>query len=99
MIINKTPLSLAQAKAYAPTTEENTVMHNYLKAFCKLSKEKAESLAEEIKALNNPKIKDELIVKVVDLLPLDSEDVNKIFLESSLSEEEIAAILAAVKKY
>ena len=74
-------------------------MADYLKAFCKLSKEKADSLAEEIKALNNPKIKDDLVIKVVDLLPQDAEDVSKIFLENSLSEEETQALLTAVKKY
>lgn len=100
MILNKTPLTLAQVKAYASDTlEENKVLADYLKAFEKLTKEKAESLASEVHALNNPKIKDELVVKVVDLLPQDAEDVNKIFLENSLSEEETGALLAIVKKY
>lgn len=99
MILNKTPLTLAQVKAYASGLEENKVLVDYLKAFSNLSKEKAESLLAEIHALNNPKIKEELAVKVVDLLPQDAEDVNKIFLENSLSEEETQALLAVVKNY
>lgn len=99
MILNKTALTLAQVKAYASDAEENKALADYLKAFCKLPKEKAEGLAREIQALNNPKIKDELVVKVADLLPQDAEDVNKIFLENSLSEEETQALLAIVKNY
>ncbi len=100
MILNKTPLSLAQVKVYASDVlEENKILADYLKAFGKLTKEKAESLASEVQALNNPKIKEDLVVKVVDFLPQDAEDVNKIFLENSLSEEETQALLAVVKKY
>jgi DNA-directed RNA polymerase subunit F len=99
MILNKTPLTLAQVKAYASDLEENKVLADYLKAFTNLTKEKAESLASEIQALNNPKIKEDLVIKVVDFLPQDAEDANKIFLENSLSEEETQALLAVVKKY
>ena len=98
MILNRTPLTLAQVKAYAPSEEDNKVLTDYLKAFTHLSKEKAEAMLTDIQALNNPKIKEELAIKVVDLLPQDSEDVNKIFIENSLSEEETQALLAVVKK-
>jgi DNA-directed RNA polymerase subunit F len=99
MILNKKPLMLAEVKEYVADLEENKVMNDYLKSYTKLSKDKAITLAEEIKGLNNPKIKEEHIVKIVDLLPQDSEDLNKIFVEAVLTEEESNAILTIVKKY
>jgi len=59
----------------------------------------AKELYVEIENLNNPKIKEEHIVKIVDFLPKDVEDVSKIFNDISLNEEETNVILALVKKY
>jgi DNA-directed RNA polymerase subunit F len=99
MIINKKPLSLAEAKCYLGQGECKKPVESYLKTFIRISEEKAEKLAEEMRALNNLKIKEENIMKVVDFLPRDSEDVNKIFNEVNLTEDETNAILGIVKKY
>ena len=99
MIKNQKPLALAEVKDYLKDPEESKEMISYLKKFTKLTKEKAHSLMEEIKALNNLKIKEEDVVKVADLVPKDAEDVNKIFSDVSLSEEEVNAILEITKKY
>ena len=79
MILNKKPLTLSEAKVYAKPSEEKRQVDEYFKIFAKLSREKAEKLGEEIAKLNNPKIREENIVKIVDFLPKDSEDINKIF--------------------
>ena len=71
----------------------------YPSKFAKLTKDKAEKLADEVRALNNPKIKEENVIKIVDTLPEDSEDMNKIFTEVSLTEEEINVILNIIKQY
>ena len=100
MIIKKTtPLTLAEVQSYAKDLEEKKDIKDYLKKFTELTKEKAEKLKEEIHSLNNLKLKEENIVKIVDFLPKDSEDLNKIFTEVSLSEEESNAIIEIVKKY
>jgi DNA-directed RNA polymerase subunit F len=99
MILNRKPLSLAEVKSYVKEAEENKPMTDYLKAFGKLSKDKALSLAEEIRALGNVKINDENIVKLADFLPQSPEELAKIFTEVSLSEEETNAILEIIKKY
>jgi len=98
-ILNKTPLNLTEVKEYIKDIEENKVLQSYLKKFSKLKKDNAKALAEEIKALNNLKIKNENIVKIIDFLPKDQEDINKIFTDVSLSEEEANAIIEIVKKY
>jgi len=98
-ILNKTPLTIAEAKSYLKESEEKKPVDAYFKEFASLNLDKAKKLSEDIKALNNPKLKEEDIVKIVDFLPQDSEDLNKICLEVSLSEEEINKILELVKKY
>ena len=79
--------------------EEKQELQAYLKKFSKLKKDKALALKKDVSALDNPKIKEENIIKVVDFLPKDAEDVNKIFTEVSLNEEEINELLNITEKY
>ena len=101
MIISRRALTLAEARSYLKpsTNEEKNPVEDYFKAFTKLSKEDAIDLAEKIRALNNPKINEEHVIRTVDFLPKDNEDLSKIFNESVLSEEETNAILALTTKY
>lgn len=99
MILSKKPLALAEVNALVPKSEEKTPIQDYLKKFISLSKEEALKLAEEIRALDNPKLKEENIAKIVDFLPDDLEDINKILVEAGLNEEESNAILKIVGKY
>ncbi|MBU0466199.1 MAG: hypothetical protein KJ718_02665 [Nanoarchaeota archaeon] len=99
MIHSKNPLTLAEVQDIVKPLEERQEIKAYLKKFTKLSKDKALKLKEEIKSLGNMKIKEEHIVKLIDFLPKDAEDVNKIFIDTSLTEEETNAILEIVNKY
>lgn len=99
MILNKQPLTLAEARTYLKPSETKRPIDDYFKAFTKLTKDKADKLMEEIKALNNPKLNEDAIVKIADVVPKDSEDVNKIVTEATLTEEETNAILEITKKY
>ncbi len=100
MILDIKPVSLAEVKEIVKSMpSENESLSNYIKVYCRLSPEKSKELKEEIFSLNNLKIKEDHAVKVADFLPKDSEDVNKIFNDVSLTEEEINAIVEIVKKY
>ena len=99
MILNKKPLALGEAKALVDDSDEKKLVRDYLKKFSKLEKKDAEKLMNEIRALNNPKLKEENIIKLADFLPTDLEDINKILSESGLSEAESNAILEITKKY
>lgn len=98
-IHSKKPLTLAEVKEIVKGLEEKQEIKDYLKRFASLSKEKAMKLKEEIISLNNMRIKEENVIKIVDFLPKDAEDVNKIFVDTGLTEEETNAILEIVKKY
>jgi len=99
MILSRKPLTLAEVNSLVPKSEEKKPIHDYLKKFIHLSKEDADKLLDELRALNNPKLREENLIKIVDFLPKDVEDVNKILNEANLSEAEANAILEIVKKY
>jgi len=98
MIIDSKPLSMAEAKEIAEAAE-NEEITNFINKFVKLKEKEAKEMRKEIEDLGMLKIKDENIVKIIDLLPEDSQDVNKIFIDVSLEEDEINKILDIVKKY
>ena len=99
MIINQKPVSLAEVKGYIKESDDKKVMSDYIKKFNKLTKDKADKLIEEVRALNNPKINEVGLIKIADFLPQDSEELNKLFSEVNLTEEEAGAILNIVRNY
>ena len=99
MILEMTALNLAEVKELAGDLEEKRELKSYLKKFSKLSKTDAKKLSEEIKGIGNLKVKNEDIVKIVDFLPKQTEDLNKIFSDVSLDEKETNEILEIVKRY
>ncbi|MEM2932807.1 MAG: RNA polymerase Rpb4 family protein [Candidatus Pacearchaeota archaeon] len=105
-IIKKTPISLAEVKEILAKEkkEENKKVEqvlDYVNKFAKLSAENARKLMEELKTLQIVKLDEEYIVKIVDILPEDADDVRKIFVGSSISlnQDEIQKILEIVAKY
>ncbi|MAG27337.1 hypothetical protein CMI47_17525 [Candidatus Pacearchaeota archaeon] len=99
MILEKEPLTMAQAKSLVPDFEDRSDLEAYFKKFTSLDEAKSKKLTEDLVALKNLKIKQSDIVKLVDFLPKNLDDLNKIFTEVSLSEEEANAILDILKKY
>ncbi|MBU0977941.1 MAG: hypothetical protein KKD18_05985 [Nanoarchaeota archaeon] len=99
MIHSKQPLTLVEVKEIVDKLEEKQEMKDYLKKFTKLTKDKAKKLREEVAGLENVKIGEEQMIKLVDIVPKDAEDVNKIFSDTGLTEEETNALLEITKKY
>lgn len=97
MIIDKTPLTLGEVKGYLTEDDKDRPVYTYVKTFSKLTAKEAKVLKEKLVALNNIKLKEADIVKLVDFLPQDSEGVNKVCHEAGLSEEEAQALLGALK--
>lgn len=99
MIHDKQAITMAEVKSIVDEMENKEELKMYLKTFTKLSKDKAMKLVEEINGLGNIKIKPENAVKIADFMPATLEDVRKIFVETSLTDEEANAILSIVGKY
>src|SRR3989344_5775200 len=99
MILKMTPVHLAEVQELAGDLDSRPELRDYLKEFSKLDKKKSDALVEGLKAIGNLKIREESMMKIVDLLPRDSESVAKIFNDNSLDEKEINEILEVVKEY
>ena len=99
MILSRKPVTLAEVNSLVPKSEEKKQIHDYLKKFAQLSKADANKLLNDLVKLDNIKLKEENLVKLVDFLPRDVEDVNKVLNEANLSEAEATAILEIIKKY
>lgn len=100
MILDRQPLSLNEVGEILkkiPNSEKKIQMELYLKKFLKTKSGRAKKLKEELEKLDLMKIKKEHVVKIIDLLPLDSSDLNKIFTDVSLTEDETNKILETVK--
>ena len=88
-------LSMAEASTYV----EDENISAFIKRFIKVKPAEAGKLRVELEALGNIKMKDENIAKIIDIMPEDSQDLNKIFSDVNLDENETAKILEIVKKY
>jgi DNA-directed RNA polymerase subunit F len=97
MILSKQPLTLGEVKAYLSDDDKERQVYKYVKAFAKHDAKEAKALKEKLVALNNIKLKEADIVKLVDVSPQDVEGVHKVCHEAGLSEEECQAILGALK--
>jgi len=100
MIKNSEPLSMAEVFEYIKKGEETeTEVVGFIKKFNKLKAKEAKELRQEIESLDIIKIRPEYSVKIVDLLPESSEELNKIFVDVSLDEDETKKILDTIKKF
>jgi DNA-directed RNA polymerase subunit F len=100
MIKNSEPLSMAEAIEFIKKDEEKeTDIVGFIKKFNKLKSKDAKELKQEIEKLDIIKIKSEYVVKIIDVLPDSSEELNKIFVDVSLDEDETKKVLDAIKKF
>ena len=100
MIIDRRPLNLNEVSEIlkeVSDTDKKAQIEVYLKKFMMAKPNQAKKIKEELENLDSLKIKTEHNVKIVDLLPEDISDLNKIFAEVSLTEDENNKILEIVK--
>jgi len=103
------PLSLAEVKDFLDSKKKDKKELNfrenksleYINSFSVLKKDKAESLKKELNELEMARLKEKQIVKIVDLLPKNVDDL-KIILSGediTLKAEDLNKIVETVKKY
>jgi DNA-directed RNA polymerase subunit F len=100
MIKNTEPLSMAEVVEYIKRSEESeTEIVGFIKKFNKLKAKEVKELRKEIEALEMMKIKPEYVIKIIDILPETVDELNKIFVDVSLEEDETKKILETIKKF
>lgn len=102
MIKEMKQVSMAEAKKILGSlgdSEKKKQVETFIKKFSKIKLDDAESLRKDLEALNLIKLKPENIVKIIETLPEDAQDLNRVFVDISLDEDETNRILETIKKY
>ena len=97
MIIKSNSLSAAESQRYIGKDQE--AISHFIKKFTKLNVKQAKDFREKLEALNLIKMNNNYISKVIDIMPSNSEELNKIFTDVSLDENEANKILDTVKQF
>ncbi len=106
-IIEQEPVALSEVrKALESSDEENqnfriTKTKEYLEYFARISEKEAKDLRKKIEDLKVPRLKDEMIIKVIDLLPESEEEVSLIFqaYPITISSQNLKKIASTVKEF
>ncbi len=100
MIISRKHLSMTESLENVGDKEDSEVeFRKFIKKFVKMKPEKAGEIREKLKELDLIKMKSEYVVKIIDLMPENSESLNKIFTDISLNEDETKKILETIEEF
>ncbi|HTY44358.1 MAG TPA: hypothetical protein VMC80_03890 [Patescibacteria group bacterium] len=99
MITNRESLSIAEVLEYTKDSENAVELNKFIKKFVQIDLKKAKELRKSLMELNLLKIKSDHVSKIIDVLPENAEDLNKIFVDISLDENETQKILDTVKQF
>lgn len=100
MIQKNEPLTMAEAIEYAKKeSETGKEIAGFIKKFVKSKPTEAKELKKKLQRLDLIKLNEKNIVKVVDFLPEDGEEVNKIVVDANLNEDEIKKILETIQEF
>ena len=100
MITERKSVSLAEADEVLGSLEETEKSKEtgaFIKKFSKMTATKAKKMREGLGSLNLAKLKERDITKIIDILPEDAVDLNKIITEVTLDADETSKILEVVK--
>ncbi len=100
MILERTPMNMNEVEDIIkdlPNNPKKEDIKEFLKKFLKTKPGQAKKIKEELEKIDLIKIKREHIVKIVDMIPQDASDLNKIFVDVSLNEDDTNKILEIIK--
>lgn len=72
---------------------------DFIKKFSKISPKEAKELRKKLEELKIVKMNDSNISKLIDILPEKAEEINKIFIDIGLDENETKKILDTIKEF
>lgn len=100
MIRKSEPLSMPEVLGYLDKKEENEAnLIGFIEKFTKLDSKKAKELKSKLEGLELMKLKDEDVVKIIDIMPENLEELNKILSGVNLDEDETKKILETIKEF
>ncbi len=100
MIKNTTPISMAESLEYLEKEKKaEKPVADFIKKFVKINPKDAKKLRKELEELKIIKINNMDISKLIDIMPEKAEEINKIFVDVSLDENETKRVLDTIKKF
>jgi len=100
MIKNTESISMAESLDYVDKkNEQGAKVISFVKKFTGLKAKDAKEMRGKIDELGLIKLNESQVTKIIDLLPENPEEVNKIFTDVSLDEDETNKIIDIVKQY
>ncbi len=84
---------------YLDDGEEGKAIKGFLKKFVKLDPKKAGELRKKLEELDFMKVKESDISKVIEILPETKEELNKVFVDVGLDEDETKKLLDTIKEF
>jgi len=100
MITERKPLTLYESEEIIENlkeTEKTKELKGFIKKFAKGDAKKAKKLKEELTNMNLLKLKEKDIVKIVDVMPENAIELNKVVIEAGLDTDETNKILETIK--
>jgi DNA-directed RNA polymerase subunit F len=100
MITERKPLTLHEAEEIISNlkeTEKTKELKSFIKKFAKDDAKKAKKLKEELTNMNILKLKEKDIIKIVDIMPENAIELNKVVVEAGLDTDETNKILETIK--
>lgn len=101
MIKERKPLTMYETKELIENLKETDKikeLSGFIKKFEKIDVKKAKKLKEDIEKLDIIKIKETDIIKIVDMLPENVIELNKVVPEANLDTDESNKLLDTIKK-
>ncbi|MCH8945580.1 MAG: hypothetical protein IIA85_01535 [Nanoarchaeota archaeon] len=99
MINNYESLSMPELLEYIKKSEGNEKLSKFIKSFTKLNSKEAQELRKKIQDLELMKLKSDQITKIIELMPESQDDLNKIFVDVKLDEDETKKVLETIKEF
>jgi DNA-directed RNA polymerase subunit F len=100
MIKNSEPVCMVKAlELMKHSGTENAELIAFVGKFSTLKPAETKKMGERLRELKIIKMNKEQEVKIIDLLPENSIDLNKIFVDINLDEDETKNILGVVKEF
>lgn len=108
-LIKETPITITELKEEIRKIKKRdgelnfraSKTEEYLEQFVSVSQKKAEEIKEKIEKLAIPRLKEEHIIKIIDLMPTNVE-VLKVILQAytiTVTQENIKKIVGVVQEY
>ncbi len=100
MIKDNQPLSMPESIKYIKNSKDKeTDITGFIKKFTKLNPKNANEIRKSIEGLNILKLNPKHISKIIDILPRNSIDLNKILADVNLDEDETKKIFDEIKRF